>query len=72
MGKSSVRFRLPVLFVVPTTIAEVNTPQEGEALIYDNKFLMVGPKEDATRDVVRMAQHFYIGVLRTKLLLAVK
>lgn len=52
-----------MLVIIPTSIAEINATKECDALIYNDKFFMVGPEEYADPCVIRMPQN--LDIFRT-------
>jgi hypothetical protein len=63
---------LPVLFVVPAPVAQIDTAEESDTLIYNDQLFVMGPKENSSGHVIRMAEYPNVWVLGAKLLLAVK
>ena len=56
-----------MLSVVPATVAEIDAADESQRLIDDDQLLVVGPQEDAAGDVIRVPEHFDVGVPRCQL-----
>ena len=63
---------LPVLFVVPAPIAQIDTTEESDTLIHNDQLFVMSPKQNSGGNVIRMAEYPNVWVLGAKLLLAVK
>jgi hypothetical protein len=46
---------LPVLFVVPAPVAQIDTAEESDTLIHNDQLFVMSPKENSSGHVIRMA-----------------
>ena len=70
--KATARCHLLVLFVVPAAVAKVDAAHKSNCLVDDDQLLVVSPQENAAGDVVRMPEHFDVGMPRCQLSLRVE